>query len=296
MVGEGQMLKEFDDAVRGMKAGESQDLPAAVPGRLPRQGRGRQDGRLHGHREEDRGGRTCPKSTRRSPSRWASPTARSRRCAPTSARTSSAKSSSACWPATRQPRWTRWSPSAELDLPKSIVQAEIDRLVEGARADLKQRGIKDAEKAPIPDDVFRPQAERRVRLGLVVAELVRANSLQAKPEQIKAHIEELAQATRSRPRCVRWYYSDDRRAGRGRGHRGREQRHRFRARQGQGRRQGRAVRRADGPAAERSAGRPPASGARRAGACGPTPPGPMCLSAITVPAHSNGSRDPHERT
>jgi len=54
-------------------------------------------------------------------------------------------------------------------------------MVEGARADLKQRGIKDADKAPIPDDIFRPQAERRVRLGLVVAELVRANNLAAKP-------------------------------------------------------------------------------------------------------------------
>ncbi len=44
--------------------------------------------------------------------------------------------------------------------------------MEGARAELKQRGIKDADKAEIPEDVFRPQAERRVRLGLVVAELV----------------------------------------------------------------------------------------------------------------------------
>ena len=89
---------------------------------------------------------------------------------------------------------------AELDLPKASVQAEMERLIEGARADLKQRGIKDADKAPIPDDVFRPQAERRVRLGLVVAELVRANNLQAKPDQLKAHIEELAPATKSRPR------------------------------------------------------------------------------------------------
>ncbi|TAG34001.1 MAG: trigger factor, partial [Polaromonas sp.] len=40
---------------------------------------------------------------------------------------------------------------AELDLPNSSVQAELDRMIEGARADLKQRGIKDADKAPIPD-------------------------------------------------------------------------------------------------------------------------------------------------
>jgi trigger factor len=100
---------------------------------------------------------------------------------------------------------------AELDLPNASVQAEIARLLEGARADLKQRGIKDADKAPIPDDVFRPQAERRVRLGLVVAELVRANNLQAKTEQIKSHIEELAASYEKPADVMRWYYSDNNR-------------------------------------------------------------------------------------
>ena len=100
---------------------------------------------------------------------------------------------------------------AELDLPNASVQSELDRMVESARADLKQRGVKDADKAPIPDDIFRPQAEKRVRLGLVVAELVRSNSLQAKPEQLKAHIEELAASYEKPQDVVRWYLSDKRR-------------------------------------------------------------------------------------
>ena len=100
---------------------------------------------------------------------------------------------------------------AELDLPNASVQSEIGHLMEGARADLKKRGIKDADKAPIPDDVFRPQAERRVRLGLVVAELVRANSLQARPEQLKAHIEELASSYEKPAEVLRWYYGDNQR-------------------------------------------------------------------------------------
>ncbi len=100
---------------------------------------------------------------------------------------------------------------AELDLPNASVQSELNRLLEGARAELKQRGVKDADKAPIPEDVFRPQAERRVRLGLVVAELVRANSLQAKPEQIKAHVEELAASYEKPADVMRWYYSDNNR-------------------------------------------------------------------------------------
>ncbi|MDZ5459578.1 trigger factor [Azohydromonas lata] len=98
--------------------------------------------------------------------------------------------------------------AAELDLPKALVEDEVARMTEGARADLKQRGIKDADKAPIPAEIFVPQAEKRVRLGLVVAELVRANNLQAKPEQLQAHIEEMAQSYENPAEVVRWYLSD----------------------------------------------------------------------------------------
>jgi trigger factor len=98
--------------------------------------------------------------------------------------------------------------AAEFDVPKSLVAAESDRLVENARADLKARGIKDADKAPIPAEMFTPQAERRVRLGLIVAELVKTNNLQAKPEQLQAHIEELSQSYEQPAQVVAWYMSD----------------------------------------------------------------------------------------
>jgi len=97
---------------------------------------------------------------------------------------------------------------AELDVPKALVDGELERLVASAREDLKQRGVKDADKAPIPNEIFQPQAERRVRLGLVVAELVRANNLQAKPEQLQAHIEELSQSYEKPAEVMRWYLSD----------------------------------------------------------------------------------------
>jgi trigger factor len=100
------------------------------------------------------------------------------------------------------------SAAAELDLPKALVATELERLVAGARADLKQRGMKDADKAPIPEDLFKPQAERRVRLGLVVAELVRAQNLQAKPEQLQAHIEEMSQSYEKPAEVMRWYLGD----------------------------------------------------------------------------------------
>ena len=100
---------------------------------------------------------------------------------------------------------------AQLDLPKATVQAELERMIESARADLKQRGMKDADKAPIPEDMFRPQAERRVRLGLVVGELVRTHDLGAKPDQVKTHIEEVAASYEKPTEVIVWYYSDKQR-------------------------------------------------------------------------------------
>lgn len=100
------------------------------------------------------------------------------------------------------------SKAAELDLPQALVDGELQRMVEAARADLEQRGMKDADKAPIPEDIFRPQAERRVRLGLIVGELVRANQLQARPEQLQSHIEEIAQSYEKPAEVVRWYLGD----------------------------------------------------------------------------------------
>jgi trigger factor len=97
---------------------------------------------------------------------------------------------------------------AELEVPKALVASEVERMTEAARADLKKRGVKDAESAPIPADVFQPQAERRVRLGLVVGELVRANNLQARPDQLQAHLDEMAQSYEKPAEVVRWYLGD----------------------------------------------------------------------------------------
>ncbi len=103
--------------------------------------------------------------------------------------------------------------SAQLDVPSSLVDEEIERMTEAARADLKKRGIEGADKAPIPAEVLRPQAERRVRLGLVVGELVRSKQLQAKPEQLQAHLEEMAQSYEKPAEVVRWYLGNRERLG-----------------------------------------------------------------------------------
>ncbi|WP_297914056.1 trigger factor [Thiomonas sp.] len=98
-----------------------------------------------------------------------------------------------------------------VDLPAGVVAEEIEQLIQGARQDLAARGMKDVDKLPISPDMFREQAERRVRLGLIVAELVKENELHAKPEQIRAHVENLASSYEDPQEVVRWYYGDQQR-------------------------------------------------------------------------------------
>ncbi|ENO84602.1 trigger factor [Thauera linaloolentis] len=93
-----------------------------------------------------------------------------------------------------------------IEVPKALVQAESQQLADNARRDLEMRGMK-TKDIPVDPSWFAEQAERRVRLGLIMAELVKANELQAKPEQIRALVEEMAQSYEDPSELVRWYYA-----------------------------------------------------------------------------------------
>ncbi len=98
-----------------------------------------------------------------------------------------------------------------LDVPKSLITGEQERLIEAARNDLIQRGIPNAKDAPIPPEMFAEQADKRVRLGLILSDLVKQQNLIASPEQIKASIEETAATYEDPKEVMRWYYSDQNR-------------------------------------------------------------------------------------
>lgn len=94
------------------------------------------------------------------------------------------------------------------DVPQALIQAEAQSRAENAREELKQRGVPNADTMPIPADAFTEESERRVRLGLLVAELVKAADLQAKPEQVRERIEEFAQNYEQPEQVVAYYLSD----------------------------------------------------------------------------------------
>ena len=210
ILGDGQMLKEFEDAVRGMKSGEGKTFPLAFP----------ED--YHG---KDVAGKTADFLVTVHKVEAANlpevdeafvktlgvnePTVEALRADIRNNLEREVKNRLQA--RNKAAAMDAMVAKAELDLPKAPVQAELDRMADAARADLKQRGIKDADKAPIPDDIFRPQAERRVRLGLVVAELVRTEKLDATREQIEAHINEMAAAYERPADVVKWYTDDQQR-------------------------------------------------------------------------------------
>ena len=207
LIGEGQMLEAFDQAVRGMKSGESKTFPLAFPAdyhgqdvagkeadflvtlkkveaqHLPEvneafaKGLGIKEGSVEGLRAD------IKKNLEREVKFRVL-----------------ARNKGAVMDALVA--------VSELEVPKALVEGETARMIEAAREDLKKRGVKDADKAPIPAEIFQPQAEKRVRLGLVVGELVRSNNLQAKPEQLQTHIEELSQSYEKPAEVMRWYLSD----------------------------------------------------------------------------------------
>ena len=177
MLGQGQMLKEFEQAVLGMKTGESKTFPLNFPDDYHgKDVAGKQADFLVTLKKIEVAHLPAVDDALAAALGVPNPTVAGLR--EDISKNLQRELNARLLARNKQVALDALAAKAELDLPKSSVQAEVDRMIESARADLKQRGIKDADNAPIPEDVFRPQAERRVRLGLVVAELVRTYQLQ----------------------------------------------------------------------------------------------------------------------
>jgi trigger factor len=97
--------------------------------------------------------------------------------------------------------------STNLDVPTSLVDIETQRLLESTMQDLQQRGMNSKDMLNLAPDMFKEQAQRRVKLGLILGEAVKRHDLQAKPEQIRATLEDHAQSFEQPEQMVRWYYT-----------------------------------------------------------------------------------------
>jgi len=100
--------------------------------------------------------------------------------------------------------------NVKLELPRSLIEFEMRRLMQTTQTNLQQRGV-DLNNVNLEPALFEQQAKRGTALRLILAELVQKNELQAKPEQIRAMVDQFGQSFEQPEEIVRWYHADPKR-------------------------------------------------------------------------------------
>lgn len=95
-----------------------------------------------------------------------------------------------------------------IDVPRSLVENEEKTLLQNMLQNLASQGMQQQDLSGINPEMFREQAEKRVSLGLIMSEIVKANDLKVDPEAVKARIEEIAAPYEHPEEVVKWYQSD----------------------------------------------------------------------------------------
>jgi trigger factor len=97
---------------------------------------------------------------------------------------------------------------AQLEVPKALLESEARNLMQQTLQDMEARGMKVPKGMQLPTDMFFERATKRVKLGLILAELVKKHDLNAKPEQVKALVQESAQSYEHPQEVLSWYHAD----------------------------------------------------------------------------------------
>jgi len=97
---------------------------------------------------------------------------------------------------------------AEMEIPKAAVQAEITFLIRQTLENLAQRGIQNFKNLRFPEEIFQPQAEKNVRTRFVIDELLRIHpELEPTEAQIHAYVQEAVAAYEQPQEVEKWLYT-----------------------------------------------------------------------------------------
>ncbi|MGM0614572.1 MAG: trigger factor [Pseudomonadota bacterium] len=95
----------------------------------------------------------------------------------------------------------------EIPVPAALVQQETDGM---KRQAAQQFGLgEDFDVSQLPNELFADQAKGRVQVGLLLAEVIKANELDASDDEIKAKVAELAEQYQEPEQVVDYYMSND---------------------------------------------------------------------------------------
>jgi len=95
----------------------------------------------------------------------------------------------------------------EIEVPAALIDGEIDQLRKQA---IQQFGGPDANIDPnmLPKEMFEAQAEKRVKVGLLVAEVVKSNELKVDEDRVRTTVEDLASTYQEPQQVIDWYYNN----------------------------------------------------------------------------------------
>jgi trigger factor len=97
--------------------------------------------------------------------------------------------------------------SNEFDVPSALVADEIRRLKQQAMQQFGQQSQFDVNT--LPDEIFKDQAERRVKVGLIMNEVISSAEIKAEDEAIDAYINDQASVYQDPQQVIDYYKSND---------------------------------------------------------------------------------------
>ncbi len=100
-----------------------------------------------------------------------------------------------------------------IDIPKSLIESESEALRNQMVQNLSNQGLSGTDVSALDTSMFAEQAERRVRLGLIMNEIVKENSIKVEAETVRNLVEEIARPYEQPEEVIKWYYADKRRLG-----------------------------------------------------------------------------------
>lgn len=203
VLGDGSMLKEFDEAAVGMKVGETKTFPLKFPddyhgkdvaGKLA----------MFSIKIRDVAEPKVPELNEEFAKSMGVESGDMAQLRADVRKNLAREVASRCKSKTKSSVMDALAKFGTFDVPKALVESECERMAENTRRDLSARGM-NVKDAPIPPELFKDKATERVRLGLIVGEVVVANNLRPTEDQIRALVQDMASAYENPEQFVNWF-------------------------------------------------------------------------------------------
>lgn len=99
----------------------------------------------------------------------------------------------------------------DFDVPKPLVEEESEAIKNNMLENMKQQGMSPEQAPQLDASMFADQAIRRVKLGLIMSEIVKAEKIEADEERVKKKVEEIAAPYEQPQQVIDWYMGDKQR-------------------------------------------------------------------------------------